>query len=193
MYYFVVFLSCSFIVVMFVLARRQNRLLHRQEDVLGLPPLMLPVNCERMRDLFDPAQEWNLRAKNGTRGFKTIQANRRRLAIQYATHMYRNAGLYQRIGGAGLRSGNRDRVLMGKMLLDASVAVRMRSALLLVFLRFQQLVYTGSDMSAVRDIMKDLLPDYEHMLEVASDLSQALDPKLHRELIRVTLAPPSSL
>jgi hypothetical protein len=48
-------------------------------------------------------------------------------------------------------------------------------------------------MSAVRDIMKDLLPDYEHMLEVASDLSQALDPKLHRELIRVTLAPPSSL
>jgi hypothetical protein len=82
---------------------------------------------------------------------------------------------------------------MGKMLLDASVAVRMRSALLLVFLRFQQLVYTGSDMSAVRDIMKDLLPDYEHMLEVASDLSQALDPKLHRELIRVTLAPPSSL
>src|SRR5690348_5432099 len=183
MFYLAVFLSCSFLVVMLALARKQRRFLHLQDDVFGLVPLMLPVDRDRMQELFDPAEEWNLRAKNTPQAFKAIQANRRRLAIQYASHMYRNAGLLQRLGGAGLRSGNRERILLGRMLMDAGVAVRLRSALLLLFLRLEQLVYARSYLSAVRDVVKDLLPDYDHLLKVASDLSRAMDSNLHQNLM----------
>jgi hypothetical protein len=170
---------------MLALAHKQNRFLHFQEDVFGLVPLLLPVDRERMRELFDPAEEWDLRVRNTPQALKAIQANRRRLAIQYASHMYRNAGLLQRLGGAGLRSRKRDRIVLGKMLMDAGVAVRLRSALLLLFLRVEQLLYTRLHLSAVRDIVKDLLPDYNHMLKVASDLSLAMDSNLHQDLMRV--------
>lgn len=185
MYYLVAFLGCSFLVVMLAMAHKQNRFLRLQDDVFGLVPLMLPVDRERMRELFDPAEEWDLRARNTRPAFKAIQANRRRLAIQYASHMYRNAGLLQRLGGAGLRSRNRGQILLGKMLLDAGVAVRLRCALLLLFLRLEQFVYTGSYLSAVKDAVKDLLPDYDHMLKVASDLTQVMDSGLHQNLMRV--------
>ncbi|HET9282261.1 MAG TPA: hypothetical protein VFR24_09900 [Candidatus Angelobacter sp.] len=184
MYYLVAFVSLSYLVVMLALARKQDRFRRSQEDIFGLVPLMLPVDRERMRELFDPAEEWNLRARSTPEAFKAIQSNRRRLAIQYASHMYRNAGLLQRLGGAGMRRGRRDEVLLGKMLLDAGVAVRMRCLLLLAFLRFQQLVYTASYLNSIRDIVKDLLPDYDEMLTVAFDLSQALDANLHRDLMQ---------
>lgn len=184
MYYFAIFVSLSYLAVMLALARKQGRFRRSQEDIFGLVPLMLPVDRERMRELFDPAEEWNLRARNTPEAFKAIQRNRRRLAIQYASHMYRNAGLLQRLGGSGMRCGRRDEALLGKMLLDAGVAVRLRCALLLAFLRFQQLVYTASCLNSIRDIVKDLLPDYNEMLTVASDLSQAMDATLHHDLMR---------
>jgi hypothetical protein len=172
-------------IVMFASVLNQKRLLSSDEDLFSLIQLMLPVNLDRMQELFDPAAEWNLRSRNSPEAFKLIQRNRRRLAIQYASHMYRNAHILQRLGYAGIRSGRLDRVLKGKMVVDAGVPVRLRSALLLVFLRFQQMVYTGSNLSCVRDVVKDLLPEYGDMLRAASNLSQDLDPKLHENLTGV--------
>lgn len=185
MYYLVAFLSCSLLLVLLALARKQKRFWQSEEDIFGLVPLMLPVNRDRLQQLFDPAEEWNLRAQSGVETFRVIQRNRRQLAIQYASHMYRNAGLLQRLGGAGIRGGKKERALLGKVLLDVAVAVKMRSALLLVFLRFQQLVYTGSYMSAVRDIVKDLVPEYDEMLSAAFELSNVLSPRLHEDLMQV--------
>jgi hypothetical protein len=168
----------------FLLPHKPNRI-HYDDELFALIPLTLQVDRQRMHELFNPAQEWKLRVKIGVVAFRAIQANRRRLAIQYASHMYRNARLFKRLAEAGMCSGKMDRVLLGKALLDAAVAVRLRSKLLLFFLRFQQLVYTGSDLNALRDIVKDLMPDYDHMAELASALSQALDPRLHDELLRL--------
>ena len=185
MLYFVAFLSCSCLLAMLALIHNQNKILYGQEDVFGLVPLLLPVEADSMQELFDPAGEWNLRAKVSLEVFKVMQRNRRRLAVQYATHMYRNAGLLQRLGRAAMRTGKTDRILLGKILVEAGFAVKMRSSLLLVFLRFQQLVYTASQMSAVRAIVHDLLPEYQEMRLAALNLSRAMDPKLHEDLTRV--------
>src|SRR5579864_923525 len=160
--YLVAVLAFSFIVVMLASVRNQNQLFRSNQDLFGLIQLILPVNRDRMRELFDPAEEWNLKTRNGSEAFKLIQRNRRKLAIRYASHMYRNASILQKIGYATIRSNKPDRVLKGKTVVDTGVPVRLRSVVLLAFLRFQQLTYTGSSLSAVRDIVKDLMPEYSH-------------------------------
>jgi len=184
MFYFLAILAGTFLVVILASAWNQKKL-HSHEDLFGVVELMLPVNTDRMQGLFDPAEEWNLRSRNTPEAFKTIQGNRRRLAIQYASHMYRNARLLQRLGRAALRKAREPEALTGRMLLNAGVAVRMRSCLLLIFLRLQQVLYTGSNLSATRDVVNDLLPEYKEMLRVASSLSRSIDPKLHDSLIGV--------
>lgn len=182
MFYFVTFLACSLLGVMAVSARKQRRL-SPPEDLYGIVQLLLPVNPERMRELFDPAEEWNLRAGNSPEAFKVVQRNRRKLAIQLASHMYRNAGLLQRLGRAALSNPKGSQVVTGKMLVDAGVAVRLRSFLLLFFLHLQQFFHAGSSLSAVKDIARDLLPEYGEMLRVAANLSDGLDPTLHQSLM----------
>lgn len=181
--YLVAALAFSFIVVLLASVRGHNQHFKSNEDLFGLIELMLPVNRDRMRELFDPAQEWNLKARIGTEAFKSIQRNRLKLAIRYATHMYRNAHILQKLGYAAMRSRNPERVLKGKLLVDAGVPVRLRSALLLIFLRFQQLTRTARHLSALRDIVKDLLPEYSHLVDIASNLSRELDPRLHENLL----------
>lgn len=185
MFYLVAFLSCSCVVAMLALVYNQNRILYGPEDLFGLVPLVLPVDANSMRELFDPAQEWGLCRKIDRKMFKVVQRNRRRLALQHTSHMYRNAGLLQRVGRAAMRTRKMDHLLLGKALVSAGFAVKMISSLLMVFLRFEQLVYTASRLSALRDIVNDLLPQYEQMRIAAFDLSQVMDPKLHEELMRV--------
>jgi hypothetical protein len=182
MAYFVTILACSLLVVMVVSARNQRRP-RFDEDLHGIIQLLLPVNVERMQELFDPAEEWSLRAKNSPEAFKMVQRNRRKLAIQFASHMYRNAGLLQRLGRAGMRRRGDSHAVTGKLLVDAGVAVRMRSFLLLFFLRLQQVLYTGSNLSAVKDAAVDLLPEYDEMLRVAFNLSKVIDPRLHQDFM----------
>lgn len=182
MSYLIAALGSVFFVVMLISARYHNRLWRDGEDPFSLIELLLPVNLERMQQLFDPAEEWNLRAVNRPRVFRLIQRNRRSLAIQYASHMLRNARTLQRLGYAGMGSGKRDKILRGKILVDAGVPVRLRSLLLLAFLRFEQLTYTGSDLSVLRDIVSDLLPEYQDMLGAALALSQEMSLKLHQNL-----------
>lgn len=183
--YLVAVLAFSFIVVLFASVRNQNQLFKSHEDLFGLIQLLLPVNLDRFRELFDPAQEWNLKVRHSSEAFKLIQRNRRKLAIRYATNMYRNAHILQKIGYAAIHSNNPDRALRGKIVVDAGVPVRLRSVLLLLFLRFQQFTYTACGLSAVRDIAKDLLPEYSDLVNVASSLSRELDPKLHESLIEL--------
>ena len=189
MYYLVAALSCFLAVAMLASIRVQGRL-HSDADLFGLIRLLLPVDADTMRRLFDPSEEWNLRARNGPEMFRLIQVNRRKLAIQYASHMFRNANILQRVGYAGRRSHRADEILKGKLLVDAGVPVRLRSALLLVFLRFQQLTYASANLSCVRDIVTDLLPEWDGLLYAAFNLSRLIDPKLHAELARLLAPPP---
>lgn len=180
--YLVGVLAFSFIVVLIVSLRNQSQIRKSNEELFSLVQLILPVSLDRMRELFDPAEEWNLKVNSTSKDFQTVQKNRRQLAIRYAAHMYRNAQILQRLGYAGIRSRRADQVVKGKMLVDAGVPVRLRSAMLLGFLRLQQLVHTGSNLNAVRDLVKDLVPEYSALLQAASNLIQEIDPRLHESL-----------
>lgn len=182
MFYFVILLACSLLIVMTVSAHNQRKA-RRDEDLYGIIPLMLPVNTERMRELFDPAEEWTLRSKNSRKTFTIIQHNRRKLALQYALHMYRNAGILQRLGRAAMRMNKESHLAVGRLLVDAGVAVRMHSFFLLFFLHLQQLLYAGSNLSAAKTLATDLLPEYSDMLSVASRVSQILGPGLYQNLV----------
>lgn len=183
-------LACALMVAMLASVRIQKRL-RSDKDLFGLTWLILPVDCDRVDQLFDPAEEWSLRVKNRREVFKLIQRNRRKVAIQYAFHMFRNANILQRIGYAGKYQYERtERVIKGQMLVDAGVPVRLRAALLVLFLRFQQVAYASSNLSCLRDIVRDLLPDWDNLIYAASSLSESIDPKLHRQLMGL-LAPSS--
>jgi hypothetical protein len=187
LYYLVAVLSCFLVVAMLASVRVQSRL-HSDADLFGMIRLLLPVDADAMRQLFDPSEEWKLQACNRPETFKLIQINRRKLAIQYASHMFRNAHILQRVGYAGRLSRRADEIIKGKLLVDAGVPVRLRSALLLVFLRFQQLTYAGANLSSVKDIVADLLPEWDELLYAAFNLGQLMDPNLHAEMTRL-LAP----
>lgn len=188
--YCVAILAVSLFLAMLFSFRVQKRL-HSQTDLIGEVRLILPVDAEAMRQLFDPSVEWNLRVRIHPETFRLIQSNRRRLAIQYASHMFHNAHILQKVGYAGALSHKPDQVIKGMMLVDAGVPVRLRSVVLLAFLRFQQLTYTGSNLGCLRDLVSDLLPDWEELVYAASGVSRMIHPRLHSEVLRM-LVPPSS-
>jgi hypothetical protein len=189
MAYFATVLGVFFFVAMLLSLRQQKRL-RSAADLAGEVRLLLPVDAESVRELFDPAVEWSLRAKSTPHVFKLIQTNRRKLAIQQVSHMFRNARSLQRIGYAGWRSHKREEIIKGKILVDAGVPVRLRSLVLLIFLRFQQVTYTSSNLSCLRDLTNDLLPDWDELVYAASNLSRIMDPRLHAELSHL-LTPPA--
>lgn len=189
MYYLVAALACFLAMALLASLRVQKRLCS-DADLFGLIRLLLPVDPDIMRRLFDPSEDWNLRARNRPETFRLIQINRRKLAIQYASHMFRNANILQRVGYAGRQSRKTEEIAKGKLLVDAGVPVRLRAALLLIFLRFQQLAYASANLSCVRDIVADLLPEWDELVYAALNLGRLTDPKLHAEMMRL-LTPPS--
>lgn len=190
LYYLVTALSCLLTAAMVASFRAQRRL-DSDADLFGLIRLLLPVDADTMRQLFDPSVNWSLRNCNRPEMFRLIQINRRKLAIRYASHMFRNAHILQRVGYAGRQSHKAEEIIKGKLLVDAGVPVRLRSALLLVFLRFQQLTFPSANLSCVRDIVSDLLPEWDELVYAAFNLGRLMDPKLHAEMARL-LTPPSS-
>jgi hypothetical protein len=182
-FYFLISLAFSLMAVMFASLRSQFKL-DQNGDIVGLTRLLIPIDKEQLMELFDPAVEWQLSRKTRPEFFRQIQINRRALAIRCAVNMIQNAVILQRLGYAAKESGNAEEVKKGKLLIDTAVPVRMRSALLLLFLYVQKFLCAGSNLSSLKSIVNDLIPDWDTLVFVAAHFAESISPELRTELVR---------
>ncbi len=151
------------------LVRGHSTTVHDLRDLEGC---MRAVDLEAFKNLVDRSQDAYLRVHLSRRQFRRIERQRKRAAIEYLTWTASNAAVLLRVGEAARNSSDPSVASAGNRLVEAALAVRVRSMLAIVSL-YVAMVFPGTSLSVSAAVVR-----YEQLRDALYRFGQLREPVL---------------